>query len=168
MAVDIFLKLEGPDLEGESSDSVHEGEIDVLSWSWGLSQSGTMHVARGGGAGKVNVSDLGVSKLIDKASPNIVQHCAMGTQFEKATLTCRKASGDGGQIDFLKIELENVIISAVTLSGSGSEGTDTLFAESVSLNFGKFNVTYTPQDNDGSALPEIGPVGWDIQKNEKV
>ena len=165
MAVDMFLKLEGPALEGESSDETHEGEIDVLAWSWGVSQSGTMHIAKGGGAGKVNVQDISLTKWIDSASPNLLQHCAKGTQFEKATLTCRRASGDGGQIEYLVISLECVIISSVSCGGSGGEDR---FTENLSLNFGKFEVTYTPQDNDGSALPEIGPVGWDIQKNVVV
>jgi type VI secretion system secreted protein Hcp len=165
MAVDMFLKLEGPDLDGESSDETHEGEIDVLAWSWGVSQSGTMHIAKGGGAGKVNVQDINLTKWIDSASPNLLQHCAKGTQFEKATLTCRRASGDGGQIEYLVIVLEFVIVSSVSCGGSGGEDR---FTENLSLNFGKFEVTYTPQDNDGSALPEIGPVGWDIQKNVVV
>jgi type VI secretion system secreted protein Hcp len=165
MAVDMFLKIETPNLEGESSDSTHEGEIDVLAWSWGVSQSGSMHVARGGGAGKVNVQDISLTKWIDSASPNLLQHCAMGTQFATATLTCRRASGTGGQIEYLVIVLHNVIVTSVSCGGSGGEDR---FTENASLNFAKYEVTYTPQDNDGSALPEIGPVGWDIQKNEAV
>lgn len=165
MAVDMFLKLEGPALDGESSDEGHEGEIDVLAWSWGVSQSGTMHIAKGGGAGKVNVQDISLTKWIDSASPNLLQHCAKGSQFETATLTCRRASGDGGQIEYLVIVLTSVIISSVSCGGSGGEDR---FTENLALNFGKFEVTYTPQDNDGSALPEIGPVGWDIQKNVVV
>lgn len=165
MAVDMFLKIEEPGVDGESGDSEHENEIDVLAWSWGVSQSGTMHIARGGGAGKVNVQDLSVTKWIDSASPNLFPHCAEGTQFAKATLTCRKASGDGGQIPFLVITMEPVIISSVSIGGSGGEDR---FTENLSLNFGKFTVTYTPQANDGAALPAIGPVGWDIQKNEAV
>ena len=47
MAVDMYLKLTG--IDGESSDSTHAGEIDVLAWSWGASQSGTMHLGTGGG-----------------------------------------------------------------------------------------------------------------------
>jgi len=53
MAVDMFLKID--DIEGESVDDVHAGEIDILSWSWGMSQSGTTHTGPGGGAGKVNL-----------------------------------------------------------------------------------------------------------------
>lgn len=165
MAVDFFLKLEGPDVEGDSMDSQHEGEIAISSWSWGMNQSGTMHVARGGGAGKVDVQDISCTKQLDKATPNLMQHCCKGTQFETATLVCRKASGDGGQLEYVKLEMKNVIITNV--QNGGSENDDDLF-ENVSLNFGEFTVTYVPQDNDGSALPEVGPVGWNMQTNEAV
>ena len=43
MAVDMFLKI--GDIEGESTDDKHGKEIDVLAWSWGMSQSGTTHMA---------------------------------------------------------------------------------------------------------------------------
>ena len=53
----MFLKLNGVD--GESKDKTHKKEIDVLSWSWGMANSGTAHVGGGAGAGKVSVQDLG-------------------------------------------------------------------------------------------------------------
>ena len=49
MAVDMFLKL--GDVKGESVDGSHKDEIDVLAWSWGMSQSGTTHMGGGGGSG---------------------------------------------------------------------------------------------------------------------
>jgi len=51
MAVDMFLKLDP--IKGESADQKHKNEIDVLSWSWGLNQTGSQHHSAGGGAGKV-------------------------------------------------------------------------------------------------------------------
>lgn len=165
MAVDFFLKLEGPDVEGESMDSQHADEIAISSWSWGMNQSGTMHVAKGGGAGKVDVHDISFTKLVDKATPNLMQHCCKGTQFDTATLVCRKASGDGGQLEYLTLEMKHVIITGV--QSGGSEGDDNLF-ENVTLNFGQYTISYVPQDNDGSALPEVGPIGWNIQTNEPI
>jgi type VI secretion system secreted protein Hcp len=47
MAVDMFMKIDG--VTGESRDKTHGKEIDVLAWSWGMSQSGTARI--GGGAG---------------------------------------------------------------------------------------------------------------------
>ena len=39
MAFDAFLKLDG--VKGESFDNTHKGEIDILSFSWGVSQTST-------------------------------------------------------------------------------------------------------------------------------
>ena len=64
--------------------SLQSGEIDVLSWSWGLSQSGTMHTGGGGGSGKVNVQDLTLTKWVDKASPVLMQYAMTGNQFPTA------------------------------------------------------------------------------------
>ena len=47
MAMDMFIKI--GELKGESRDKVHNDEIDVLAWSWGISNSGSAQV--GGGAG---------------------------------------------------------------------------------------------------------------------
>ncbi|HEX7892989.1 MAG TPA: type VI secretion system tube protein Hcp, partial [Terriglobales bacterium] len=77
MAVDIFLKL--GDIKGDSTDKTHSDCIDVLSWSWGASQSGTMHMGTGGGAGKVSVQDMSFTKYTDKATAPIVAACCKGT-----------------------------------------------------------------------------------------
>ena len=39
MAVDMFIKI--GDIKGESRDKTHKEEIDVLAWSWGMSNSGS-------------------------------------------------------------------------------------------------------------------------------
>ena len=86
MAVDAFLKLDG--VKGESVSKGHQGEIDVLSWAWGLSQSGTTHSGTGGGAGKVNVQDISFTHYVDAATPNLIQACCTGKHFASAVLTC--------------------------------------------------------------------------------
>ena len=65
--MDMFIKIDS--LAGESKDSTHKGEIDVLAWSWGASNSGSAHVGGGAGAGKVNVGDLAFTHQYDVASP---------------------------------------------------------------------------------------------------
>src|ERR1700704_5685866 len=76
MAVDIFLDIEG--IKGESKDSKHKDTIDVLSWSWGMSQSGTAHMGGGAGAGKVSVQDINFTHYLDKSSPTLMLHCCNG------------------------------------------------------------------------------------------
>lgn len=158
MAVDMFIKI--GDMGGESKDSGHKGEIDVLSWSWGMSQSGSMHSGGGGGAGKVNVQDLSLTKWMDASSAPLMKACCAGTHIGEALLTVRKA-GDK-PLEYLKIKLTNVLVSAVSTGGSGGEDRLT---ENVTLNFEKVNVEYNTQNEKGGKdKPFL--MGWNISANE--
>jgi type VI secretion system secreted protein Hcp len=160
MSVDIFLKL--GTVKGESLDSVHKDEIDVLSWNWGLSQSGTMHLGTGGGGGKVAVHDLSVTKYTDRSTPSIITACTTGTHYPTGTLTVRKAGGTK-PLEYYKIELEKVLVT--NYSTGGSDGEDR-FTEAVTLNFEKFHVTYQQQDpTSGSALGGVVESKWNIPAN---
>ena len=159
MAVDMFLKIEGEDVKGESRDSVHEEEIDVLAWSWGMTQSGTMHEGGGGGAGKVNIQDVSITKYLDSSTPNLMKACSSGQHFDKATLTVRKAGGD--QMEYLVIEMEKVLVTSISCGGSGGEDRLT---ENVTLNFANVKETYTPQSDKGAEEGGI-EFGWDIEAN---
>src|SRR5688572_10289706 len=117
MAVDMFLKI--TDVKGESRDHKHNEEIDVLAWSWGMSQSGTTHQGGGGGAGKVNVQDISVTKYVDKGSTTLLSGCCTGKHFKEALLTVRKA-GDK-PLEYIKIKMTDVLITAVSTGGSGGE-----------------------------------------------
>ncbi|MFP5481708.1 MAG: Hcp family type VI secretion system effector, partial [Gammaproteobacteria bacterium] len=117
MSVDMFLKIKGVD--GESVDSVHAKEIDIAAWSWGMSQSGTTHVGRGGGAGKVSVQDISFTKYIDKATPNLIKACCNGKHFDEAILTVRKAGEK--PLEYVVLTMKDVIISNVSQGGSGGE-----------------------------------------------
>jgi type VI secretion system secreted protein Hcp len=160
MAVDMFLKLD--DVKGESKDSKHKDEVDVLSWSWGMSQSGTMHSGSGGGAGKVNVQDLSLTKYVDKGSPNLMMSCCSGKHYKEALLTVRKA-GDK-PLEYIKITMKEVLVSAVSTGGSGGEDRIT---ENITLNFASFKVEYSPQKADGTGDAAI-ECAWHIAENVKV
>lgn len=158
MAVDMFIKFDG--IDGESVDAKHAKEIDVLAWSWGMSQSGTTHTSTGGGAGKVNVQDLSLTKYIDKSSTVLLQHCATGKHIPKAVLTVRKA-GDK-PLEYLVITLKDLLVSSVQTGGSGGE--DRL-SENITINFASYEVAYQQQSKTGGA--EGGQVfaKFDIAKN---
>src|SRR6058998_3948725 len=76
MAYDSFLKIEG--IKGESLDSKHKDEIEVLSFSWGATQPGAF--GGGGGTGKVSAQDFSFVVKIDKSSPLLFKHLATGGQ----------------------------------------------------------------------------------------
>lgn len=158
MAIDHFLKLDG--VKGEAQDSEHKDEIDVLSWSWGMSQSGTGGMGGGSGAGKVSVQDISLTKYLDVSSPTLHLFCANGKHVAKAVLVARKAGEN--PLEYLKIELEDVLVSSVSTGGSGGEDRLT---ENITLNFKKVKTTYTQQNKDGSkgAAPEMQ---WNIATNK--
>jgi type VI secretion system secreted protein Hcp len=160
MAVDMFLQLDG--IKGESKDHKHKGEIDIMSFSWGMSQTGSFGVGGGGGAGKVNVQDLSVMKKVDVASTSLMLACASGKHVPKAILTIRKA-GDK-PLEYLKITMEDLLISSVQSSGSGG---GEIPMESLSLNFNKVKMEYTEQDKTGAAQKPV-LFGWDVKANQKV
>jgi len=141
MAVDVFLKL--GDIGGESTDAAHKGEIDVLSWSWGISQSGTMAAGGGGGAGKASFQDLSFMHGFDKASPALMTACATGEHIKEATLIARKAGK--GQQEYLIIKMNDILITSVQPSGSSEHP-----MESVSMAFSKIILEYKPQKEDGT------------------
>lgn len=158
MAVDMFLDIKG-EIKGESQDSKHKDEIDVLAWSWGMSQSGSFHAGGGGGAGKANFQDISVTKWLDTASPILMLYCANGDHFSEAKLTVRKAGKK--PMEYMIIHMKNVLVTSVSTGGSGGEDRLT---ENVSLNFREVVVKYKKQENDGSAGPEK-EFGWNIAEN---
>lgn len=158
MAIDHFLKLDG--VKGESQDAAYPDQIDVLSWSWGLSQSGSVHTGGGAGSGKVSVQDISLTKYIDVSSPTLHLFCANGKHIAKGMLICRKAGEN--PLEYLKLDLEEIMVTSVQTGGSGGEDRLT---ENITLNFRKVKTTYTQQNKDGSkgAAPEMT---WDIAKNK--
>jgi type VI secretion system secreted protein Hcp len=160
MAMDMFIKLD--DIKGESGDHAHKAEIDVLSWSWGETQSGSAHHGAGQGAGKVNVQDLTFTKHTDRSTPNLLAICASGKHIKQAVLTVRKA-GDK-PLEYLKITMTQCIITSVSLGGDG--GGDRL-TENISLNFAQVKYEYTPQKADGTG-DAVVTMGWDIAANKAI
>jgi type VI secretion system secreted protein Hcp len=160
MAVDMFLKID--DVKGESTDDKHKDMIDVLAWSWGMSQSGTTHMGGGGGAGKVSVQDISLTKYVDKSSPNLILAACNGKHFKEALLTVRKAGEK--PLEYIKITMKEVLVSNISTGGSG--GQDRL-TENITLNFAEFKVEYTPQKPDGSGDAAV-EAAWNIAKNVKA
>ena len=157
MALDMFMKVAG--VEGESVDKKLAKQIDILAWSWGMSQSGTTHTGGGGGAGKANFQDLSFTKYLDSSSNALMNALAKGTHIPAVTLLARKAGE--GQNKYISILMEEVIVSSLSTGGSGGEDRLT---ENVTLNFGKVTFGYTPQDSKGTVAGDK-TFSWNIAEN---
>ena len=160
MAVDIFLKLSN-NIKGECQDSTYKDNIDVLAWSLGMTQSGTTHEGQGGGGGKVNVSDINLTKYVDLASNDLIKRCCSGEHIENGELIVRKSGGDA-PVEYFRIKMEKIMITSYNTGGS-KDGLDRI-QESLTLNFRRFEVVYTLQEDSGAAGAE-SLAGWEIAEN---
>jgi type VI secretion system secreted protein Hcp len=156
-AADVFLKLSGVD--GESTDDKHPREIEVVSWSWGITNPGTV----GGGSGKAVFKDFSFAKFFDKASPKLMLAVCTGQRFDQAVFTVRRPAADK-PFEYLVITLSDVLVSSVAAAGTQAESRPT---EQVAFQFTKAKVDYTVQNEDGSA-GEVVSFGWDLVNNTEL
>ena len=159
MAADFFLKIDG--IPGESADSKHKGEIDVLSYSFGASQTGSFASGGGGGAGKVAFQDFHFTMKVSKASPKLFLACAGGDHIKSALLTARKAGKE--QQEFFTVKFSDILVSSFQTGGSG--GGDELPTEQISFNFTKMELEYKEQKADGTLAGGI-KAHYDIKINK--
>ena len=162
MAYDILLNI--ATIKGESKIAGFEKQIDLLQWSWGESNSGTFHTGGGGGAGKVNVQDLALTKYVDLSSPVFLLNCASGEHIPEATLTVRKSGGKAGDdaLNYLVVTMKKIMVSSVVITGTTS---DDRLTESVTLNFADVSVKYTQQTDTGTG-GDAKTFHWDIEANK--
>jgi type VI secretion system secreted protein Hcp len=161
MAVDVFINM-GDKIKGESKDKEQgqKGDIDVMSWSWGVQNTGTWATGGGGGAGKASFHNLTFLKQLDKATPAIWKACTTGQHIDKVVLLERKAGGK--QEKQCEITMEKVLVTSAQLSGSQE-----IPAESVNLDFAKVKIEYFMQDDKG-ATSSAGVFAFDIEGHAEV
>ena len=166
-AVDMFLKIDG--VKGESTDKDHPGEIEIDSFSWGATNSGSSG-GGGHGAGKVNVQDFHFVKFFDAASPDLFIKCATGAKVKEAQLTVRRrpeqnAAPERPAGPFLVIKLEEVLISSINENGDNTDSQGYL-AEKLTVSFAKVTITYSQLNADGSVTKKT--VTYDLKAAKKA
>ena len=153
MAVNAYLYIDG--VQGPSTSRTDC--IDILSYSWGVSNTSTYGAGASGmeaKAGRADFQELSIMKVLDKTSPLLFDHCVTGNILPTIDLFYDKPVGDS-QADYFKIELTDALITSVQLSGSSENPT-----ESVSFAYQKIVVAYNPEGDDGT-LSGFIPKGYD-------
>lgn len=161
MASDFLLELDG--IKGESQDSKHKDFIEIESFSWGVTNSGSHASGGGGGAGKANYQDLHFTTKVNKSSPNLMVACATGQHIKKGKLIVRKHGGK--QEEYYVISLDDLLVSSY--QSGDAVGGDTIPTDQFSLNFAKIKFEYSPQKADGSLDAAITG-GYDLKANKKL
>ena len=156
----MYLKLSG--ITGEATADGHKDEIDVISWSWNASNSGSFHMGPGGGSGKASISDLNIVKFVDASSTEVLKCCMTGKHLDEAKLFVRKA-GDK-PLEYMVITLTKVLITGVQTSGA--QASDRL-QETIALNFAQMKVDYDTQNDKGGKGKHYS-MGYSVSENKVV
>ena len=144
---DMYLKMEP--FEGSSKHLPNE--MDVVSWSWGMTQrTGDTGIP----VGKSSVHPMTIVKVLDGATSNLAKQCCdHEKKIPKAVLTCFRAPD---KEPYLVITLERVVITSVELGGHGGSEEPT---ETLSLTFGKYTVKWRKD----SRLRDSSGLGRDFE-----
>jgi type VI secretion system secreted protein Hcp len=162
MALDAFLKVNGGGIVGESDDLKHLEWIEVLSYSWGVSQSAHGWATQGEqSAARASFTDFSIQKTVDKASPKLALACCKGTHLDDMTLELCRAGGDKEM--YMAYKMEDVVVSNFQPSG-GSGGTG-LPVESVTFNYGKITMTYVETAVHQGRTRGNLEMWWDLETN---
>jgi type VI secretion system secreted protein Hcp len=158
MATNIFIRI--GEIKGESRDSRHRDEIEVLSWAFGLTNPAGVSSGGVDVTGRASFHDITFTHLIDRSSPSLMLACASCASLKDARLTIRKTGTTTPQ-EFLVIVLQDVVVTGVECSGTEAAGG---LVEQVSLNFARIDFEYKAQKPDGS-LDDGAHFKWDLQSN---
>jgi len=142
---DFYLQIDT--IVGEADAVGFEKQMQIASWSFGASNSGSASYGSGLGSGKVSLQDFSFMITHGKASPQLFLACAKGNHIPTAILSCRKTGGGGSPFTYLKITFEDLVISSRQISGSNGGG---IPYDSISFNFTKIKEEYFLQKPDGS------------------
>ena len=161
MAEQWFLKLDG--IAGESTADGHAGEIDVLSWSWGVHHTGATAVGSGAAGSKTDFDDFHLVARIGVASPQLFLACATGKHVKTAELTGARVTGKGKATAFLTYTMSDVLVTAIE-HGDADSGPP---IEQFALAYAKIEMTYVPQKRSGK-LGTPAHAGFDVKQNKAV
>jgi type VI secretion system secreted protein Hcp len=155
----IYIKFDG--IDGEATAKGFEKWVEVLSFSWGVTNSGAAATGGGAGAGKASFQDLHIQSTFQSSSPQLFASAASGKSISTAQIAFVK--GGDNPDTYLTIKMNDVIISSY--SSAGAEGADSdVPSDDVGISFAKIEVQYQQQSADGSVVSPIGST-WDLTTN---
>jgi type VI secretion system secreted protein Hcp len=163
MAFDAFLKIKT--IPGESTDDKHKDWIEIMSYSWGVTQPGSGAVSSGGSrtAERCDHQDFSIVKTLDKASPKLFLACCNGEHIDEISLELCRAGGDKQR--YMEYKMNDVIVSTQRPGGS-AQGGESLPLEEVSFKYGKVEVTYTETDHKTGKPKGDVKAHWDLHVNK--
>lgn len=156
----VYLKIEG--IDGDVTAAGHEKWIECDSMQWGVGRG--IHTPTGSSSERESsppsVSEVTVSKAMDAASPKIFTEACVGKA--KQVDIHLVQTGPNELETYMEYVLTNALISGYSVSTGGDRP-----HESLSFNFTKVEMKYTPFDNEHNAGDPV-PAGYDVSAGKKI
>jgi type VI secretion system secreted protein Hcp len=156
----IYMKY--GDIGGDVTAEGHEGWIEVQSFQFGVGRGIGSPIGKKSDreASAPSISEVTVSKVADKTSPNLFQEACVG---EGKTVEIHFVRTSAGTLEvYYEATLSNTMISGYSQSSGGDNP-----SESISLNFTKVEVKFTPINEDHSKGTPV-PAGYDLALAKKT
>lgn len=160
-AADIFLEIEG--LPDTAAGGGHKGEIEILSFSWGATQTGSYGGGAGGGAGRLALEPFHFVTPTSELSPSLLSAVLSGQRFPEAKATLHVRHAGGGEQDYYTIKLADVLVSSYQTQSVDQ----TLPLDEATLNFTRLDATFQPRDDSGASTPPV-EAGFDVDATRDV
>ncbi len=156
----IYVKYDG--IDGDATHDKHKKWIQVNSLQWGTGRAIMTSTGQTSGreASEPSVSEVTFSKELDASSPHLFTEATTGAAGKKVEIHL-VSTGSPGDL-YLTYELTNALVSGYSVSSGGDRP-----SESVSVNFTKIEMKYTPFDEKHKAGSPI-PAGYDMTTTKKV
>jgi type VI secretion system secreted protein Hcp len=163
MPFDAFLKLST--VPGECTDDKHKEWIEVLSFNWGASQTGSGSASTGGAltAQRVDIHEFSIVKVLDKASPKLFVCCCKGDHIPEVKVELCRATGDKSK--YMEYKMTDVIVRHWR-PGAAAQGVESLPLEEVSFSFAKIDLVYTATDHKTGKPSGDVKAHWDLTTNK--
>ncbi len=141
----IYLKIDS--CKGSSTDANFKDQIELQSFQWGAGVG--VSSARGGSrtTSEPSVSEITGTKTTDKSSELLFKALLKGEPVGKGLISFTAAS-KGESVAYATLEIEDIIISGFSMSTGGD-----FPSESLSLNFTKFDWSFTGRDATQTGSP---------------
>ena len=157
----IYVKMGS--IEGNVTAKGFEKHIECLAANFGITRHVSMSVGSGKEreATKPSLSEVTLSKSMDKASPYLFLESCVGKAIDKVEIKFVKTSADALE-NYLTYTLDKVLVSSYSASSGGDEP-----SESISLAYTKIEMKYHPRKPDNT-LDSAIPAGYDLELGKKV
>ena len=152
----IFLKIDG--IIGESTDSFHMDQIEIISFSWGENQ--TTLSGAGVSSSQAKMRNFRFQARVSRSSPLLFLWCANGRVLRYATLSVRTWIGSETleSFDYLIWYFRDV---SITSYNTKMDPANSMPIDEFTISFGKIGVWYAQ-----NPLSPYFKEGWDLKANK--